>query len=69
MNWTEFSKRQGFNRFFTRTSGAAASISGIGSIIVYWTAKKIVEKFGAPTTVAVSLILTCLRFSAYYFFK
>ncbi|XP_046440928.1 uncharacterized protein LOC124191923 [Daphnia pulex] len=49
--------------------GAAASISGIGSIIVYWTAKKIVEKFGAPTTVAVSLILTCLRFSAYYFFK
>lgn len=49
--------------------GAAASLSGVGSMILFWTAKIIIGKFGAPTTVAISLMITFLRFFVFYLMR
>lgn len=38
-------------------------------MIMYSTARLIIDKFGSPTVIAASLAFTTLRFTAYYFIK
>ena len=47
--------------------GFAISISGIGTLIMYWFAKIIVNRLGAVHSVILSLFVTALRFVAYFF--
>lgn len=58
-----------YNSIFIYNTGAALAIGGVTTMIMYWTAEFIISKLGAPITMAVSLMLSCLRLTSYYFVR
>lgn len=50
-------------------SGAAMAIGGLSTVTMYWTSKYIVDRLGAPTTVATSLTIYSLKCFIYYFLR
>lgn len=49
--------------------GAALSIAGVGSVIVLFTSKIIIDKFGEANSLAFALMCYSIRFIVYYFLE
>lgn len=54
---------------FILSSGAALCISGAASVVMFWVARPIVEKFGEANTMAFGLMCYSGRFVGYYFLR